>query len=235
MVSFFESSTAKVPRVISRRRRRRHKAPGVSPGCVRQTNELAYASGRRVICRLSPTTIARSYVLRRSYEIAFLFLLLVLCVPDLAAQKVLVEAEKKALLTVPANNRKSLVERLNLHILYLQSNNVDGLFDLATERRKAGLTKVEFVKKAKVSTEGEILKFKIQRVAMASTDEYSDEPPPGPDEGNKWFVSGCAKVRDDGNTVERFEMGFDLWLTRGQWFINRGGRRLDNGYVKCKF
>ena len=71
---------------------------------------------------------------------------------------------------------------------------------------------------------------------MAGDEDYVDEPKPSPGEGDKWFVSGCAKVRINGR-VRKYEMGFDVWLTQGQWYMNRGGLSLamyGGGYRECE-
>jgi len=169
----------------------------------------------------------------------FLLLLFLVVTGSIKAQRCpqsIVSTKHEALINVPVEYRSALVERLNCYIQYLEANDLDKLYDFATNRTRQGLSKEDFVRSARVSTEGRIKSFKIQRAVMAGDEDYVDEPKPSPGEGDKWFVSGCAKVRINGR-ARRYGMGFDVWLTQGQWYMNRGGLSLamyGGGYRECE-
>ncbi|MGQ0541494.1 MAG: hypothetical protein ACT4O9_06550 [Blastocatellia bacterium] len=164
----------------------------------------------------------------------FLLLLLTLVATVGSAQTVTVS--KAALVTVPETAREKLPIRLLLYLRAFNSGNMSDLFHLVSSRAKRGMTKDEFIRQAKVDAQSErILKFQIQSVQQADKSDYIDEPEPGPGEGVKWFISGCARVSVEGSKPRNLEQSFDVWLVDCEWYVRRGGLRIDGGYRECKF
>ena len=138
----------------------------------------------------------------------------------------IVRAKPNALVNVPVDKKKKLVERMSQYLYYLQTKDLKKLYELVTIRTRSGLSKEEFIKVSKVETEGNIIWFRIEKVQKAKLDQYSDEPPPQPGEGEKWFVTGIEKRMDLKGKTQKFDVGYDVWLTNGEWYINRGGKLL---------
>lgn len=141
-----------------------------------------------------------------------------------------------ALENVPKENRKRLIERLDSYLKYFREENLSELYDLTAARKRQGLSKQDFIKSAKISKdEGEYDKFWVENAVQAEEDEYVDEPKPSRGEGNKWFIKGCMKIKLKTGKAKKYQQVFDIWLTDGDWFINRGGFVLgDGGYQDCK-
>jgi hypothetical protein len=148
-----------------------------------------------------------------------------------------VGATSDALDRLPSENRDQLLIRLNDYIEKFHNRDLASLYDLIAQRKKKGLTKEEFLKSAAIKTEGEtVLFFLVQEVVKADDDDYIDEEKPSSGEGNKWFVSGCSKIKDSAGRIKYYEASYDMWLTDNEWFINRHGFRMEAwGYRECKF
>lgn len=170
----------------------------------------------------------------RRVHIAFLVVLVASAVSVGSGQTVTML--DSARLSLPEVSRESLPTRLRLYIRAFNTGDMNHLFDLTSERARRGMSRDEFIHTAKVDAKAErILKFQIQTVRQADKSDYIDEPEPGTGEGVKWFVSGCARVSIEGSKARKLEQGFDVWLVGGEWFVRRGGLRIDGGYRECSF
>jgi hypothetical protein len=146
-----------------------------------------------------------------------------------------VEIKSKILIPVPPENKDRLVERLNLYIEFFNRKDLRNLYNLVSARAKKGLIENDFLKSAKIKSEGKFLFFTVSKIRKADKDEYADEPKPAIGEGEKWFVNGCMKFKDNKGKIKFYEKGFDVWLTNNEWYISRYGFRLaDGGYKECR-
>lgn len=167
-------------------------------------------------------------------NLAVVFLLFVSAVSIASGQTVTVS--KSARLSLPEQFRENLPKRLELYLRAFNKGDMDQLFDLMSERAIRGMSRDEFVRTSKTDAEAErILKFQIQSVRQADKSDYIDESVPADGEGVKWFISGCARVSVAGSSARKLEQGFDVWLVDGEWFVRRGGLRIDGGYRECSF
>lgn len=149
-------------------------------------------------------------------------------------QEVTITESAKA--SIPASSRNDLPKRLQAFLRAFNNSDMAELFDLMHTRARRGMSRAEFVHSANAFADAErIFKFQVQEAKQASRSEYSDEPEPRPGEGDKWFISGCARVSIDKSEARNLGQGFDVWLVDGIWYVRRGGLRIDGGYHKCKF
>lgn len=165
-----------------------------------------------------------------------LVLVLIIVLAANASSGQVVSVDKKTISGASLQERDKLVSRLSSYIAAFNNGNVDELFDLVSERAKRGMNRDEFLKKVTTEPDEErILQFRIRKIGKATDSNYRDEPKPSPGEGEKWFVTGCAKVQVKGASAKKLIHGFDVWLRDGQWYIRRGGLMLSNGgYTSCK-